>query len=100
MVTTNRGVKEMNNNINKEHDYIELSTDFNHVNIEVQGADIIQILNFGVQAVEGLLKAIAEECGPAEFMAAKITMLNHMAKIDYPGSEVKADDEGTERVLN
>lgn len=90
----------MNNNINKEHDYIQLSTDFNHVNIEVQGADIIQILNFGVQAVEGLLKAIAAECGPAEFMAAKITMLNHMAKIEYPGIEVKADDEGTERVLN
>nr|DAE91911.1 MAG TPA: hypothetical protein [Siphoviridae sp. ctwNf2] len=90
----------MNNNINKEHDYIQLSTDFNHVNIEVQGADIIQILNFGVQAIEGLLKAIAAECSPAEFMAAKITMLNHMAKIEYPGSEVKADDEGTERVLN
>ena len=88
----------MNNNINKEHDYIALSTDFNHVNIEVQGADIIQILNFGVQAVEGLLKAIAAECSPAEFLAAKITMLNNMAKIEYPGSE--NDDEGTERVLN
>lgn len=88
----------MNNNINKEHNYIQLSTDFNHVNIEVQGADIIQITNFGVQAVEGLLKAISAECGPAEFMAAKITMLNHMAKIEYPGSE--NNDEGTERVLN
>lgn len=88
----------MNNNINKEQDYIKLSTDFNRVNIEVQGADIFQIMNFCVQAVEGLLKAIAAECSPAEFLATKITMLNHMAKIEYPGSE--NDDEGTERVLN
>ena len=88
----------MNNNINKEQNYIELSTDFNHVNIDVHGVDIFQIMNFGVQAVEGLLKAIAAECSPAEFLAAKITMLNHMAKIEYPGSE--NDDEGTERVLN
>lgn len=90
----------MNNNINKEQNYIDISTDFNHVNIDVHGADIIQIMNFGVQVVEGLLKAIAAECSPAEFLAAKITMFNHMAKIEYPGSEVKADDEGTKRVLN
>lgn len=83
----------MNTNINKENDYIEISTDFNKVNIEVNGADIIQVINFGVQAIEGLLKSIAASCNSTEFMAAKITMLNHMAKIEYPGSE--NDDEGT-----
>lgn len=88
----------MNNNINKENDYIELSTDFNHVNIDVHGADIFQIMNFGAQAIEGLLKAIAATCNEAEFMVAKITMLNHMAKIEYPGSE--DNNEGTERILN
>lgn len=88
----------MNNNINKEHYYIELSTDFNHVNINVNGANIFQIMNFGIQAIEGLLKSIAATCNETEFMAAKITMLNHMAKIEYPGSE--NNDEGTERVLN
>lgn len=88
----------MNNIINKEHNYIELSTDFNHVNIDVHGADVFQIMNFGIQAFEGLLKSIAATCNEAEFMAAKITMLNHMAKIEYPGSE--NNDEGTERVLN
>lgn len=88
----------MNNNINKEHNYIELSTDFNHVNIDVHNADIFQIMNFGIQAIEGLLKSIAATCNETEFMAAKITMLNHMDKIEYPGSE--NNDEGTERVLN
>ena len=88
----------MNNNINKEQNYIELSTDFNHVNIDVHGADIIQIVNFGIQAFEGLLKSIAATCNETKFMTAKITMLNHMAEIEYPGS--KNDDEGTERVLN
>lgn len=84
--------------INKTGDYIEISTDFNQVNIDVHGAGIFQIMNFGVQAIEGLLKSIAMTCDSTEFMAAKITMLNHMAKIEYPGSE--NDDEGTERVLN
>lgn len=88
----------MNTNINKEHDYIEISTDFNQVNIDVHGADIFQIMNFGIQAFEGLLKSIAATCNEAEFLAAKITMLNHMDKIEYPGSE--NDDEGTKRVLN
>lgn len=84
--------------INKTGDYIEISTDFNQVNIDVNGADIFQIMNFGVQAIEGLLKSIAASCNSIEFMSAKITMLNHMAKIEYPGSE--NDDEGTERVRN
>ena len=88
----------MNNNINKEHNYIELSTDFNYVNIDVHGADIFQIMNFGVQAIESLLKSIAASCDMTEFMVAKITMLNHMAKIEYPGSE--DNNEGTERILN
>lgn len=98
MEIINRGVRIMNTNINKEHAYIEISTDFNKVNIDVHGADIFQIMNFGVQAVEGLLKSIAATYDIDEFMVAKITMLNHMAKIEYLGSE--NDDEGTERVLN
>lgn len=84
--------------INKTGNYIEISTDFNQVNIDVHGADIFQIINFGVQAIEGLLKSIAVSLDETEFMATKIIMLNHMAKIEYPGSE--NDDEGTERVLN
>lgn len=84
--------------INKTGGYIEISTDFNQVNIDVHRADIFQIMNFGVQAIEGLLKSIAATLDETEFMAAKITMLNHMAKIEYQGSE--NDDEGTERVLN
>lgn len=88
----------MKETINKEHGYIEIGTDFTHVNINVHGADIFQLMNFGVQAIEGLLKAIAVECGPAEFEAAKITMIKHMVNIEYSGSE--DNNEGTERVLN
>lgn len=84
--------------INKTGDYIEISTDFNQVNVDVHRANIFQIMNFGVQAIEGLLESIAATCDINQFMAAKITMLNHMAKIEYPGSE--NDDKGTERVLN
>lgn len=33
----------MNTNINKEHNYIEISTDFNQVNIDVHGADFFRL---------------------------------------------------------